>query len=272
MFGDPFNKGQNRGPLPLGEILENLRNAHQAGLMRGDGPIAMATIELLNHAVDSSPTHSDAARSRISWHLAGGTLAEQKERLPKDDPTQGALTDLLVEAHQSFKKLTDHPNIKEELCDHLIRPGLPEKERFATRELLEACCCKPPGKDTQVKDSMLLAEALAILEKPLRITSGEMRLDDLRVLTKKPKLWVALLDNLVDGTVRGSNHHLVIERLKENLASLREDSLIQARLASLEGAADPRSRDTYTKLLNLPQPKQPGESSDEPNIGIDTLF
>lgn len=273
MASDSFDRGlgQNRGPLPLRKILENLSTAYQADLKRGESPIATATSDLLNCALHSSHSHSEAARSQVTLNLAAGTLAAQKERLRPDDRTTAYITDLLLDAHLTFKLVRDHPNIKEELCDYLIRPGLQEKERFATRELLEVYC-KKAGRDTQVKESILLAEALAILEKPLKMDSSEMRLDDLRDLTQKPKLWIALLDNLIDGAVRGSNHHLVINCLKDNLGLLREDSLIQHRLASLASATDRNSKITRDQLFDIPQPKQHEDFSDGPTFGIDDLL
>lgn len=117
-------------------------DAHQADLKRGESPIAKATANLLYRALHSSHSHSEAARSQVTFNLAAGTLAAQKERLRTDGPTKDYITNLLLDAHQSFKQLQDHPNIKEELCDYLIRPGLQEKERFATRELLEMYCNK----------------------------------------------------------------------------------------------------------------------------------
>ena len=273
MASNSFDRGLGKDPSPLllGEILEKLSNAHQADLKRGESPIAKATSDLLNRALTSSHSHCEAAHSQVTFNLAAGTLAAQKERLRPDDPTTAYITDLLVDAHLAFKPLRDHPNIKEELCDYLIRPGLQEKERFATRELLEVYC-KEAGKDTQVKESILLAEALAILEKPLKKDFGEMRLDDLRDLTQKPKLWIALLDNLIDGDVRGSNHYLVIDCLKDNLALLRDDSLIQERLASLKSATDINSKRTHDQLFDIPQPEQHEESSDGPTFGIDDLL
>ena len=273
MDGYSFDRRRdpNRGFLPLGEILEKLSNAHQVDLKRGESPIAQATSKLLNRAFNSSHSYSDAARSQVTFNLATGTLAEQKERLRSDLSTQAYITDLIVEAYLAVNQLKDHPNIKEKLCDYLVRSGLQEKERFATRELLEVYC-KETGKDIQVKESIFLAEALVILEKPPKIDSGEMLLDDLRKLTKDPKLWIVLLDNLIDEAVRGINQHVVIDCLKYNLTSLQGDFLIQGRLVSLASATDRISKRIHAQLFDIFQPAQHGESSDGPTFGIDDLL
>lgn len=267
MSGDKFNKRQRQdsNELRLRDVLENLSNAFQSEICRDDGPIARATLDLLNYATDPKSPHSEHARSGITFRLAAGTLAEQQERLQLGDPARRAIDDLRTETYTIFKRLTDHPNLTHELCTYLIRPALPEEERFATRELLDIYSILH-GRDAQMKGSMLFAESLAILEKPLRVDSGEMRLDEIAALTKQPSFWIALLDNLTDGCIRGTNYEALAKCLRDNLAGLKEDSTVQARLASLASNTEPSSTRVHTLLFGDQLPIQPELDLDGPTI------
>jgi hypothetical protein len=267
MTGDMFNKGQKpRGEaIPFGDIAQNLCNAFQTEPLRDEVLIKRATLDLLNYATDPQSAHSEHARSGIIFRLTAGTLAEQKERLRLGDPAHDALNDLLAETHRIVTSLADHPNLKHELCTYLIRPALPEEDRFATRELLEMHAVTH-GRDAQMKDSMRLAESLAILEKPLRLDSGEMRLDEIAALTEQPGFWIAVLDNIIDGSIRRTNHEALVNCLKKNLARLQEDSTVQAHLASLARSTDPLSVVLHTQLLGQQQPTQSELDLEGPTI------
>jgi hypothetical protein len=58
-------------------------------------PIAKATSDLLNLASELSHSHSEAARSQVTFSLAAGTLAEQMEHLQTDDPTKSYIIALV---------------------------------------------------------------------------------------------------------------------------------------------------------------------------------
>lgn len=257
MSGEMFDRRRTPGTDEnrLREALQNLSNAFQAEILRHDGPIARATLDLLNYATDPNQVHSEYARSGISFRLAAGTLLEQKERLRLQDPARDAINDLLTEAHSIFQGLQAHPNLQYdpnlqyELCSYLIRPALPEEERFATRELLEIHAGKA-GKDRMVKDSMLLAESLVTFERPQRPDSQQIRLDEIATLTQQPSLWVIVLDNITDGRIHEANRKALTECLRMNLAQLREDPIVQGRLAALAHDTGPLSSIMFAGLCN----------------------
>jgi hypothetical protein len=276
MRGDMF--GGKRKPddnvVHISEILNQALKNHLSACLENSGAITKATLAFIDCAEDLKGSYSELACSRIKFELKEGDLREQQERLKPNDQAHDPIKALLKAAEEIYSSLTGEnstaPNpsdIKKDLCNYLIRPSLPEDTRFATKELLKAHVAQH-GEDALIRDSILLAECLVILEKPLREDLGGMRLDDIRELTVNPAFWVAVLNNFYSGrdALRGTNREPVIECLKDNYPQVRDDAVVKGLLQVLAADSDPNVKDMYLQVLGLRPPTPPEPDLEWPKL------
>lgn len=270
-FSDKQNRQTgNSGPRPLGDILKQLASVPN---FNGAAYVDDAVRTLITKYQGLKAQHSEHAIAGMKLRIAEGSLLEQLDRLAASDPARGALADLAIDTWETHRMMInaaagDSTEVKEQLCDYLVYPGIPELRRYFAKELLLMHAHRE-GADEEMRDHIRLAECLVPLERPLKTATGDGTLDELRDLTKQPDLWLAVYENLE--TMRGSNLAHVLPILKENLEHTNKDVEFAEWLC--EGLLQNHfwlKRIITTKLPSAHH-SDPPSASDEPEIDASDL-
>lgn len=250
-------KGRENPEQHISEVIDNAFKTYLSESNRNSGPITNTTWLFRECFEQLKEIDAEQACSGIKFKLSEGSLREQKERLPDNDPAHVPLQYLIDATGNFYNTLRnnnyqnpDSPDIKRDLCNYLIRPSLFEEDRFATKELLEAHAQRH-GQDSLIRDSIRLAECLVVFARPLQTDRGEMRLDDIRDLTQDPKFWLAVLNNVYRGAValRGTNIERVVDCLRDNYPRVKEVPAVQGFLKTLAEDSDRTVKGIHQRLL-----------------------
>jgi FMN phosphatase YigB (HAD superfamily) len=107
-------------------------------------------------------------------------------------------------------------------------------------------CQVSGGEPEQITSAIKLAECMAKLCESLTQQEFTDMVLDVHEATKKPWLWLALLDNMVSGDIKKTNNEFLILALAHNLESdpIKSHPDIQRRIARLS-----HRRDENTKAI-----------------------
>jgi hypothetical protein len=181
---------------------------------------------------------TDIDRQILDLSFEKGSLDKQGSAKKQGSEERSTIINVLLKVHESFKSIKDRPNIADALCEYILSATTIENERFFARELLFHFR-KHHGKDAArvefIDRCCNVAELLVTLEKYVpadEVTEIENKLD---LPTRDPRCWLAVLDNLVHGSLDGENTSLVVRALKFNhlFSAIRESRDVKAKLEDL---------------------------------------
>jgi len=199
------------------EVGESLANEAQ---------VAMAAPTLIPQLQESRRQQLDALG--VDWH--------KPNDIPPS-PSQAFISDLILDVHVAYNAVKEIPEVAQVLCSYMLHPQTEELDCFFARELLQKDILIVGTCDSLMQDSATLAEHLTRLRKQgsaLRTNLDDRNLlSEIERLTTPPKLWLAVLDNVLECEKMGTKAYLVVEELKKNLSTVENNPAVAKKLELL---------------------------------------
>ena len=169
-----------------------------------------------------------------------GVTSEKPSTIPPT-PGQMFISDLIIDIYEAYNTIKFIPELSQVLCSYMLHPQTEELECYFARELLQKLLQKhlleTGSCESLTQDSTCLAEHLTRLRKAgsaLRINFDDQNLlSEIERLTTHPKLWLAVLDNVLECEKMGTKAYFVVEELKKNLSTVENDPVVAEKLKLL---------------------------------------
>lgn len=165
-----------------------------------------------------------------------GVPSEKPSTIPPS-PGQMFISDLIIDIYQAYNTIKSIPELSQALCSFMLHPQTEELECYFARELLQKHLLETGSCESLTQDSTCLAEHLTRLRKTgsaLQTNFDDRNLlSEIEKLTTHPKLWLAVLDNVLECEKMGTKAYFVVEELKKNLSTVEKDPAVAEKLELL---------------------------------------
>lgn len=221
----------------------------------------------------TAPTLLPQLKSMREQRLEEKGVTSEKPNARPPTPGQMFISDLIIDIDQAYNTIKSIPERSQVLCSYMLHPQTEELECYFARELLQKHLLETKNCDSLTQDSTCLAEHLTRLRKKgaaLKTNFEDQNLlSEIKRLTTHPKLWLAVLDNVLECDKMGTKAYFVVEELKKNLSTVENNPAVAEKLELLAKSNKAnvlkQLRDEDTGELALP-------SVDEFDPGPDEIY